>query len=174
MDNKSYYNKLIGMNPTTLHTFTNVFGQNLSLVEHPTKGDSVEIIVVSHDLKEAYDSEFYDVESLMQDEYQPYIYNGELCHGGDEDLDFKIYTIEELEDFTICYLYDNNDKFIGEIENGVVLSKVCLDIKQNGFNGWYIKIFGGDGEKILIDSNGSLLTEKKPFTAVGNILRGLL
>jgi len=66
------YTKLMGHNPTVYDTVINREGQEMQLVEHPTKGDEYPVIIVYHEKKVAYCSDFWDTDDLMGGEdYEP-------------------------------------------------------------------------------------------------------
>jgi hypothetical protein len=66
------------------NVFTNSKGQTISLVEHPTKGDSVPIIAVCEELKIAATTDFYETGEMLAShgEYEPWFNDkGELVIG---------------------------------------------------------------------------------------------
>lgn len=78
------YEKLMAQQPTVYGTIINSLGQKIDLVEHPTKGDESFVICVSHELKLAEDSTFFDTDDMMAEhgEYEPAFENGKLYIGG--------------------------------------------------------------------------------------------
>ena len=77
------YEKLIAHNPTVYETITNAIGQEIDLVEHPIQGDMAEVICVSHELKLAEYSTFYDTVDMTakHKEYEPRFVDGKLKFG---------------------------------------------------------------------------------------------
>lgn len=84
MSHKHNYTNLMNQKPFVYETFTNSLGQKLDVIEHPTKGDSSYVIVVSHDLQLAEDSTFYETGDMTEDhkEYEPSFKDGDLQIGG--------------------------------------------------------------------------------------------
>lgn len=70
------YEKLMADKPTVLATFKNRIGQSFDLVEHPLKGDSYPVIVVSHEHKIAHTSDFWEVQDEL--DYHPVYLKGEI------------------------------------------------------------------------------------------------
>lgn len=81
--NKLNYEKLVALEPTIYDTLTNSLGQIIELVEHPTKGDTTQVIAVCHTLKLAYYTDFFDLDDMLAEhkEYEPIFINGEFQHG---------------------------------------------------------------------------------------------
>lgn len=78
------YNKLINHNPFVIETITNSKGQTIELVEHPTLGDTYEVIAICHELKKAKATDFFEVTDMIAEhgEYEPYFNEqGELEYG---------------------------------------------------------------------------------------------
>lgn len=77
------YNKLMDHNPTSYGEMANSKGQVIDFMEHPTKGDLYPIICVSHELKLADYSGFYETDDMEADhkEYEPSFVNGKLMIG---------------------------------------------------------------------------------------------
>ena len=77
------YEYLINNNPTVYEEFINSLGQKITFVEDPLKGDEVQIICVSHELKLAAYSDFFDLDDMLAShgEYEPIFINGEFRHG---------------------------------------------------------------------------------------------
>jgi hypothetical protein len=77
------YQNLIAHDPTVYLTFVNSIGQSIDLVEHPIDGDSVEVIAVSHDLKLAAYTDFWETGDIddVGGEYEVGFINGEIVHG---------------------------------------------------------------------------------------------
>ena len=67
------YKKLMDQKPTVYDTVTNKQGQEIDLVEHPTKGDMYPVIAVCHELKLAEVTEFFDTEDMTNEsgDYRP-------------------------------------------------------------------------------------------------------
>jgi len=84
----------------------------------------------------------------------------------------KIKTNEEIENYNKCQLFDNNDKLVGEITSGLILTDVCVQIKEQKLNGYYV-IFNSVKTKIQIDGR-IYFKNKRPFTAIGDMLRELI
>lgn len=84
----------------------------------------------------------------------------------------KIKTNEEIEKYNKCELFDNNDNLIGEITSGLILTDVCVQIKEQKLSGYYV-IF--NSEKIEIQIDGRIyFKNERPFTAIGDMLRELI
>mgnify|MGYP003606717051 CR=1 FL=1 len=79
-----FYPKLLIYEPTVLATLTNSLGQEIELVEHPTKGDEGFVIAICHDLKLAEDTPFFDLADMLAEhkEYEPSFVDGKLHIGG--------------------------------------------------------------------------------------------
>lgn len=83
----------------------------------------------------------------------------------------KIKTNEEIENNS-CSLYDNNGKYIGEITSGLILTDVCVQIKEQSLIGYYIMF---EGVKIEIEKGGRIMWKtENPFPAAGDMLRKLI
>lgn len=83
------YEKLMSYNPFELDRMINSKGQEIIFLEHPTKGDEVEIIACCHSLKVACYAGFYETDDLMAEhkEYEPSFdesgyWIGEFFHEG--------------------------------------------------------------------------------------------
>ena len=68
------YEKLMAQNPFKLGVVMNEKGQRIDFYEHPIWGDEAPIICVSHDLKLAANSTFFDTEDMTSeyDDYRPW------------------------------------------------------------------------------------------------------
>lgn len=76
------YKKLMSYDPTVYETTTNSLGQEIQLVEHPTKGDEAPVIAVCHALELADYTDFYDIVDITNGiEYEPLFIDGKLTHG---------------------------------------------------------------------------------------------
>lgn len=79
------YKKLIDQVPTQLgEEFLNSAGQKITFYEHPTGGDSVQVVCVCHDLKLAALSDFFEIDDMIADhrEYEPiFTKEGNLVSG---------------------------------------------------------------------------------------------
>ena len=83
----------------------------------------------------------------------------------------KIKTDKEIEN-DLVELFDNLGNKIGNIESGLQMQDVCVQIKKENANGYYV-IF--NGIKTIIESDGRIyFGNNKPFTAIGNMLRELI
>jgi hypothetical protein len=80
------YDKLMSYNPTSYGKMTNSLGQEIEFYEHPLRGDEAEVICVSHDLKLASYSSFYETNDMeaSHGEYEPSFVGGKLLIGGYE------------------------------------------------------------------------------------------
>jgi hypothetical protein len=78
------YKKLMAQDPVIYDIITNSIGQEVLLVEHPTKGDEAQVICVSRELSLAAYSGFYDTGDMTADhgEYEPSFKDGLLLIGG--------------------------------------------------------------------------------------------
>lgn len=84
----------------------------------------------------------------------------------------KIKTNEEIENYNKCELFDNHDKLIGEITSGLILTDICVQIKEQKLSGYYV-IF--NSEKTEIQTDGRVyFKNERPFTAIGDMLRELI
>ena len=70
-------------------------GQSFDLVEHPTRGDEEQVIILFHDEKLAVYSSFYDTEDMEHiEDYTPYYIYGEIHMGYEiDDEDKYKYTV---------------------------------------------------------------------------------
>lgn len=77
------YQKLIDNNPTVYDEFINSFGQKITFVEHPLKGDEVQVICICHELKLASYSDFFETDDMLAEhrEYEPIFLDGKFQHG---------------------------------------------------------------------------------------------
>lgn len=77
------YEKLMAHNSTVYDKLTNQLGQEIEMVEHPTRGDEECVICVCHALKLAAYSSFYECDDMKQDhkEYEPSFQDGKLWIG---------------------------------------------------------------------------------------------
>lgn len=77
------YEKLMENNPTEYGRMVNSLGQEIVFVEHPFKGDEAPVICVSHDLKKATYSTFYELDDMTADhkEYEPSFQDGAFLIG---------------------------------------------------------------------------------------------
>jgi hypothetical protein len=75
------YDKLMSANPYELDNMVNSYQQKVTFYEHPTQGDESPIIAVCHSMKQAFLTDFFDTEDMLNedsDEYQP-IFTGNDC-----------------------------------------------------------------------------------------------
>ena len=87
------YGKLAALKPTIYETFTNNIGQKFDLVEHPILGDEYPVIIMSHEHKEAFASEFFDTEDLTNEnagDYHPVYMFGQVHLGYEVGLEYPI------------------------------------------------------------------------------------
>lgn len=78
------YERLMSYDPTELGVMTNSKGQNITFVEHPTRGDEWPIIAICQKMKRAATTDFFDLEDMVagHGEYEPWFNeNGELVIG---------------------------------------------------------------------------------------------
>ena len=77
------YEKLMNNEPTVYEKMVNSLGQKITFVEHPFKGDSVQVICICHELKLASYSDFFELDDMLAShkEYEPLFINGEFQHG---------------------------------------------------------------------------------------------
>jgi hypothetical protein len=77
------YEKLMNQDPTSYGDVTNSLGQEIDFVEHPTEGDMTPVICVSHDLKLAAYSDFYETDDMEEAGgcYEPIFKDGKFQHG---------------------------------------------------------------------------------------------
>ncbi len=77
------YAKLMEHKPTSYGEMVNSKGQTIEFYEHPTKGDEAEVLCVSHDLKLAAYSTFFETDDMEGGEdYEPSFEDGKLLIGG--------------------------------------------------------------------------------------------
>ena len=72
------YDILTSYNPTIYSTVVNTLGQQIDLVEHPTKGDAYPVIAIYKEEKIAMPTDFFDVEDLEEGDYMPVFINGDM------------------------------------------------------------------------------------------------
>lgn len=71
----------MAQNPTVYTTIVNRLNQSLDLVEHPTLGDEAVVIIVSHELKLAFHSDFFETGDMeLGEDYEPLIIDGQLFY----------------------------------------------------------------------------------------------
>lgn len=77
------YEKLMSHNPTVYGEFTNNLGQVITFVEHPIRGDEFPVICVSHELRLAGVSTFFELDDMTAEhgEYAPSFVDGKLFIG---------------------------------------------------------------------------------------------
>ena len=80
---KLNYSKLIEANPFVYNKFTNSLGQEVELVEHPTRGDEYPVIAVFHNEKLAFATDFYETGEIDEvgGEYEVLLVEGGLVSG---------------------------------------------------------------------------------------------
>lgn len=79
---KINYERLMAQEPTEYERMTNTIGQEVTFYEHPVLGDTSTIIIVFHDSKLAFYSNFFETDDMTSaDDYMPFIINNELCYG---------------------------------------------------------------------------------------------
>lgn len=68
------YEKLMSFNPFILEKMINSKGQEIHFLEHPTKGDEVEVICSCPALQKAEYSGFYETDDMLAEhrEYEPW------------------------------------------------------------------------------------------------------
>lgn len=81
--NAKKYTKLMNNNPTHYGTWINKEGQTIDFYECPFQGGDIQVVCVSHALKLACYSDFYETTDMIQDhrEYEPSFTNGVLYMG---------------------------------------------------------------------------------------------
>ena len=57
----------------------------------------------------------------------------------------------------VIKLYDNNDNFIGEIDNELSFNDVRLQIAEQKLSGYYV--IRNNGDKVIIEENGWISNE---------------
>jgi hypothetical protein len=79
-----FYPKLMALNPTSCGKMINSLGQEIEFYEHPTKGDEGEILCVSHALRLAAYSGFFETCDMEAEhgEYQPSFLGNKFLIGG--------------------------------------------------------------------------------------------
>lgn len=77
------YKRLMSLNPTEYENFTNSKGQQIFFYENPQWGDMAEVICVSHELKLAANSGFFETDDMIAShgEYEPIFLNGKFQIG---------------------------------------------------------------------------------------------
>jgi len=77
----------MAMNPTSYEKMTNSLGQEIDFLEHPTKGDTAEVLVCCHELKLMAYSGFMETDDMKAShkEYEPTFQDGKLFIGEFED-----------------------------------------------------------------------------------------
>ena len=71
-------------NPTAYFTNYNNKGQKYSILEHPLKGDSVEVFIYFEDLDILFKSDFFDADEHQRTEfYEPYCIDEKLIYSID-------------------------------------------------------------------------------------------
>jgi hypothetical protein len=78
------YTKLITFNPTEYGEMINSLGQKIVFIEHPIKGDVVEVICICHELKLAAYSTFFDTNDMEYSDYEPSFEYGKFYIGGSQ------------------------------------------------------------------------------------------
>ena len=79
------YTKLMAHEPTSYGKIVNSKGQTIEFYEHPLKGDETFVLCVSHDLKLAAYSTFFETDDMEDGEdYEPSFKDGKLLIGGFE------------------------------------------------------------------------------------------
>jgi hypothetical protein len=77
------FTRLMALEPTVYHEFTNSLDQRVLLVEHPTLGQDAPVVCVFPDLKLAFASDFFDCDDMIADhkEYEPVVLADDFYHG---------------------------------------------------------------------------------------------
>lgn len=79
-------------------------------------------------------------------------------------------TTEEIENCSVD-LYSSTNDFIGTLTSGIQLTDICVQIKEQELEGYFI-VFE---EKIIpITKEGILYSNSRPFLALGKLLRILI
>lgn len=81
-----------------------------------------------------------------------------------------IKTSEELENDS-CKLYSPEDKLIGEVTTGLSLTDICVQIKEQSLEGYYL-LYNND--KMDIFKDGRVSGNIKIFPKLGEMLRVLI
>lgn len=71
----------------------------------------------------------------------------------------------------VIKLYDNNDNFIGEIDNELSFNDVRLQIAEQELSGYYV--IRNNGDKVIIEENGQI-SDFNLYPDYSNILRRLV
>lgn len=83
-----------------------------------------------------------------------------------------IRTNEEIEEFQTCELFDCNNILVGTISSSLILTDICVQIKEQQLLGYYIiydQIICDIGKDGRLDSRCV-----RVFPAIGNMLRELI
>lgn len=73
------YPRLMALKPTVLAKFTNREGQEIDLLEHPTKGDLAPVLIAYHKEQLIVNSEFFDTDDLLGGaDYEPIYMYGKM------------------------------------------------------------------------------------------------
>ena len=83
----------------------------------------------------------------------------------------KIKSDKEIENDTV-ELFDKSNNLIGNIESGLQMQDVCLQIKKLKLDGYYVTF---NGQKTIIGKDGRVYFKtNRPFKAIGDMLRELI
>lgn len=81
---QGYKTKFLADNPTVYFTNYNNIGQKYSILEHPLKGDSIEVFIYFEDLDILFKSDFFDADEHQRTEfYEPYCNGDKLIYSID-------------------------------------------------------------------------------------------
>jgi len=78
---KLHYNKLMSHNPFEIGSMINNYQQKVTFYEHPKYGHHCAVIAVCHEKEQAFSTDFFDLESMMSEDYDDYqpIFTGDDC-----------------------------------------------------------------------------------------------
>jgi hypothetical protein len=83
-----------------------------------------------------------------------------------------IKTDKDIENNDVVQLYDSADNLIGDITSGLILTDICVQIRKNKLEGYYV-IF--QNERIEITSNGKIFFKSvRPFRGLTDLIRELI
>lgn len=83
-----------------------------------------------------------------------------------------IRTNEEIEEFQTCEFFDCNDNLVGTISSSLIMSYICVQIKEQKLDGYYI-IY--DSLRCDIGKDGRVYSDRLHiFPAIGRMLRILI
>ncbi len=126
---KKYYEFLKKHNPYVYNSFVNSHKQVVMLVEHPVKGDEVNVIAMFPEKGLAFDTDFFDTEDMLaaHKEYEPKLDDDGSFFIGNDRKSYPLPPAQKLS--------ENEEKFLDYVSNRLIpdmkeQKSTCSDINE--------------------------------------------